>query len=122
MQKARPKAHAPAPETANGGTTDGGTKTVEGGVGEAQPHKSADLQVRKRLERPLDCSFALVAGDGVVHGRPLGSGVRVIVGVTVRGRLKGSCGNLSCCNFVFFGELAAFAWWPAPPLSVCRSG
>ena len=46
MQKARPKAHVPASETADGGTADGGTKAVGGGVGEAQPHKSADLQVK----------------------------------------------------------------------------
>lgn len=43
MQKARPEPHAPATETTKQGAD---TNTLEGGVGEAQPHKSADLQVR----------------------------------------------------------------------------
>lgn len=48
MQKARPKPHAPTLETRKEGAS---ASAVDGGVGEALPHKSADLQVR--LERLL---------------------------------------------------------------------
>lgn len=58
MQKARPKNHSPATTTTDQGTN---TSTPDGGVGEALPHKSADLQVR--LNRLRCLCFASAGGS-----------------------------------------------------------
>eukprot|EP00752_Nemacystus_decipiens_P001718 g1661.t2 len=75
MQKARPKAHTPASETTK---LNGSVDTVEGGVGEAQPHKSADLQVAGEavytddIPSPRDTLFAGLVLSTKPHAKLLG--------------------------------------------------